>query len=72
MLTAKQMNGAEVATQYHELNKIAEQSKELWKRHMTPNPGEPGSDTWPQDESYKRGGGATWITGSYDPELDLT
>jgi alcohol dehydrogenase (cytochrome c) len=46
--------------------------KELWKRHMTPNPGEPGSETWPQDDSYKRGGGATWITGSYDPELDLT
>ncbi len=33
--------------------------------------GEPGSDTWPQAGAWERGGGSTWITGSYDPELDL-
>jgi alcohol dehydrogenase (cytochrome c) len=46
--------------------------KELWKRHTTAGPGEKGNETWPKDDSYKRGGGSTWITGSYDPELDLT
>lgn len=42
----------------------------LWRKFTTAAPGEPGGDTWPSD-TYKRGGGSTWITGSYDPELDL-
>ena len=46
--------------------------KELWRRHTTAAPGEKGGETWPNDDSYLRGGGPTWITGSYDPELDLT
>ena len=46
--------------------------KELWRRFTTAGPGEKGHETWPNDDSYKRGGGSTWITGSYDPELDLT
>jgi hypothetical protein len=33
-------------------------------------PGEPGSETWGGD-SWKYGGASTWITGSYDPELNL-
>jgi len=45
--------------------------KHLWRTHTVPAPGEPGSETWPDDDSWKHGGGATWITGSYDPELDL-
>lgn len=45
--------------------------KHLWRRYTIPAPGEPGSETWPKDDSWKRGGGSTWITGSYDPELDL-
>jgi len=44
---------------------------ELWRRHTTAGPGEPGHETWPDGDSYLRGGGSTWITGSYDPELDL-
>ena len=48
-----------------------ETGKELWRRFMTPDPGEKGSETWPKDDTYKRGGGAPWITGSYDSELDL-
>ena len=36
-----------------------------------PTPGEPGSDTWPNDETMTRGGGATWMTGSFDPQLGL-
>jgi alcohol dehydrogenase (cytochrome c) len=45
--------------------------KHLWRRHTTAGPGERGSETWPAGDAYLRGGGSTWITGSYDPELDL-
>lgn len=44
--------------------------KRLWRWYATPGPGEFGNDTWP-GETWKTGGGATWLTGSYDPELDL-
>lgn len=40
------------------------------RRYTVPRPGEPGGETWGGD-SWARGGGATWITGTYDPELDL-
>jgi alcohol dehydrogenase (cytochrome c) len=45
----------------------------LWRRYTIPAPGEPGSDTWPASmpDAWKYGGGATWLSGSYDPELDL-
>ena len=45
--------------------------KHLWRRYTTPGPGEKGHDTWEPRDSYKTGGASTWITGSYDPELDL-
>jgi alcohol dehydrogenase (cytochrome c) len=41
-----------------------------WRFYTIPEPGEPGSDTWKGD-SFRRGGGPTWLTGSYDPELRL-
>jgi alcohol dehydrogenase (cytochrome c) len=41
----------------------------LWRFHTIPGPGEFGHDTWKGD-SWKTGGGGTWLTGSYDPELD--
>jgi alcohol dehydrogenase (cytochrome c) len=44
--------------------------KRLWRFHATPGPGEFGSDTW-EGNSWQRGGGATWLTGSYDPDLNL-
>jgi alcohol dehydrogenase (cytochrome c) len=43
--------------------------KRLWRFHTIPGPGEFGNDTWKGD-SWKTGGGGTWLTGSYDPELD--
>jgi alcohol dehydrogenase (cytochrome c) len=43
----------------------------LWRRYTVPAPGEPGSETWPKTDAYLHGGGSTWITGSYDPDLDL-
>ncbi len=44
--------------------------KQLWRTYTIPAPGEPGSDTWKGD-TWKLGGGSTWITGSYDPELNM-
>jgi alcohol dehydrogenase (cytochrome c) len=43
----------------------------LWRFHTVPGPGEPGSETWPNSDVMARGGGATWMTGSYDHELRL-
>jgi alcohol dehydrogenase (cytochrome c) len=45
--------------------------KKLWRRYTIPAPGEPGSETWPKDDAWTRGGGPTWRSGSYDPQLDL-
>jgi alcohol dehydrogenase (cytochrome c) len=51
----------------------AETGKELWKTYTVPAPGDPGSETWPAGgDHYKRGGGSIWITGTYDPETNLT
>jgi alcohol dehydrogenase (cytochrome c) len=43
---------------------------EQWKFFTIPGPGEPGHETW-QSDAWRTGGGPTWITGSYDPSLDL-
>jgi len=42
----------------------------VWKTYTIPGPGEPGNDTWGGD-SWKYGGGSTWITGSYDKATNL-
>ncbi len=42
----------------------------LWRFDTIPGPGQPGHDTWSGD-SWKTGSGATWLTGSYDPQLHL-
>jgi len=41
-----------------------------WKFWTIPGPGEPGHETWAGD-SWKFGGGSSWMTGSYDAELGL-
>ena len=41
-----------------------------WRWNVIPKPGEPGNETWAGD-SWKTAGGNTWLTGSYDPELNL-
>jgi alcohol dehydrogenase (cytochrome c) len=65
----------------------ARTGKEVWRFYTIPGPGEPGHETWeacppgsssPDSPSYcdpeawKHGGGAIWLTGSYDPDLNLT
>ncbi|HEY0484409.1 MAG TPA: PQQ-dependent dehydrogenase, methanol/ethanol family [Kofleriaceae bacterium] len=48
----------------------ADTGKEVWRFNTVPGPGEPGHDTW-EGNSWKTGGAPTWVTGAYDPELDL-
>ncbi len=50
----------------------AETGKPLWKTYSVPAPGEPGSETWPKGDQWKTGGGSVWITGTYDPETNLS
>ena len=49
----------------------AESGEELWRRSTIALPGEPGGDTWGELPVTLRGGGDSWIPGSYDPDLDL-
>jgi alcohol dehydrogenase (cytochrome c) len=48
----------------------ANTGKPRWRFKTIPGPGEPGHETW-AGESWRNGGGATWLTGSYDPKLDI-
>jgi alcohol dehydrogenase (cytochrome c) len=41
-----------------------------WRWYVIPGPGEKGNETWKGD-SWRFGGGAPWLTGSYDPALNL-
>jgi alcohol dehydrogenase (cytochrome c) len=60
----------------------ARTGKELWRFHTIPGPGEPGHETWEacppnpktycDPEAWKHGGGSVWVTGSFDPILNLT
>jgi alcohol dehydrogenase (cytochrome c) len=44
--------------------------RRAWRFYTIPGPGEPGHDTWAGD-SWKTGGAGVWVTGAYDPELNL-
>jgi alcohol dehydrogenase (cytochrome c) len=44
----------------------------VWRFNTIAEAGEPGGDTWGDLDNIYRKGGETWITGSYDPELNLT
>ncbi len=47
----------------------AESGKEAWRFWTIPAPGEFGSSSWPGD-SWKLGGGTTWMPGTFDPQLN--
>ncbi len=49
----------------------AKTGKELWRFYTIPGPGERGHETWKTD-AWKTGGGPVWLTGTYDPTLNLT
>jgi alcohol dehydrogenase (cytochrome c) len=46
--------------------------KQLWRFNTVAREGEPGGNTWGSLTNLFRAGGETWITGSYDPDLNLT
>jgi acido-empty-quinoprotein group A len=49
-----------------------ETGKIQWRWNTEPDPGQPGSETWPKDsDAILHGGGMTWMTGTYDAELNL-
>jgi alcohol dehydrogenase (cytochrome c) len=51
----------------------AKTGKEAWRFYTIPGPGEAGHETWPADsDAWQHGGASVWVTGSYDPELNLT
>jgi alcohol dehydrogenase (cytochrome c) len=64
------MAGAEYGTRGFIDAYDPETGKRVWRFYTVPAEGEPGGDTWRAD-TWKRGGGATWITGSFDPKLNL-
>jgi len=47
----------------------AETGARAWRFYTIPGEGEKGNDSWKGD-SWKRGGAPTWVTGSYDAELN--
>src|SRR6185295_10321435 len=59
----------------------AKTGRELWKFYTIPGPGEPGHETWEpcppnpasycDPEAWKHGSGSVWVTGSFDPDLNL-
>jgi alcohol dehydrogenase (cytochrome c) len=60
----------------------ARSGREAWRFYTIPAPNEPGGDSWKpcppatttfcDPEAWKHGGGSIWVTGSYDPALNLT
>jgi alcohol dehydrogenase (cytochrome c) len=49
----------------------AKTGKLAWRTYTIPAPGEPGFETWGKGNGWQTGGGSTWLTGSFDPELNL-
>jgi quinohemoprotein ethanol dehydrogenase len=50
----------------------AKDGREIWRFYTIPDPGMPGSETWPKgSNAYLRGGGAVWSTPAYDAKLGL-
>ena len=49
----------------------AETGKEIWRTYTIPEPGQPGSETWPKGDEWKTGGGSIWIPGTYDAESNI-
>ncbi len=51
----------------------AASGKLVWRKFTIPAPGEPGSETWKdRTNAWQTGGGAVWVTGTYDPDTNQT
>jgi alcohol dehydrogenase (cytochrome c) len=66
-------SGAEYGVRGHIDAFNMESGERVWRRYTIPKPGEAGAETWQDTEktAWQRGGGAAWITGTYDPQLNL-
>ena len=65
------MSGAEYPTRLHIDALDVDTGEQVWRTYTIPGPGEPGHDSWGNADAAKYGGASAWITGSYDPELDV-
>jgi alcohol dehydrogenase (cytochrome c) len=77
IIHGKVIQGLAGCTLYREENCFisaydANTGKQLWRLSTIAREGEPGGDTWGKLTNLFRAGGDAWITGSYDPDLDLT
>lgn len=64
--------GAEYGTRGRVKAYSADEGSHLWTFYTVPEPGQPGSETWPADsDAWKNGGGTVWQTPAVDPELGL-
>src|SRR5580693_2422289 len=51
----------------------AKTGNRVWRKFTIPAPGEPGSETWKdKNNAWQTGGGAVWVTGTYDPASNQT
>ena len=64
------VSGGEYGVRGHLTSFNAKDGKMEWRTYTIPAPGEPGSETWPKDDSWQHGGGPTWVTGSYDADTN--
>lgn len=48
----------------------ASTGREIWRFDTIPQPGQPKADTW-NGNSWKTGGGPTWLTGTFDPDSNI-
>ena len=64
-------NGGEMGTRGRLKAFDAKTGKLAWTFYTIPAPGEPGSETWPKNDAWLRGGGSVWQTPAVDPELGL-
>jgi alcohol dehydrogenase (cytochrome c) len=65
-------SGAEYGVRGHIDAFDLDTGRRAWRRYNVPKPGEPGSESWGDGtDAWARGGGTAWVTGTYDPELDL-
>jgi alcohol dehydrogenase (cytochrome c) len=77
VINGKVLQGLTGCGQYRQENCFisaydANTGKQLWKFYTVAREGEPGGDSWGSLPNLLRAGGDTWITGSYDPELNET
>jgi len=63
--------GAEYGTRGRVKAYDARDGRHLWTWYAVPEPGEPGSESWPDNDAWQNGGGTVWQTPAVDPELGL-